>query len=39
MALNEVFISKKSNEINAIKELFDLIDIKDNVITIDTIGT
>lgn len=39
VALNEVFISKKSNEINAIKELFDLIDIKDNVITIDAIGT
>ena len=33
VALNEVFISKKSNEINAIKELFDLIDIKYNVIT------
>lgn len=39
LALNEVFISKKSNEINAIKELFELIDIKDNVITIDAIGT
>lgn len=39
VALNEVFISKKSNEINAIKELFDLIDIQDNVVTIDAIGT
>lgn len=39
VALNEVFISKKSNEVNAIKELFDLIDIKYNVITIDAIGT
>ena len=28
VALDEVFVSKKSNEINAIKELFDLIDIK-----------
>lgn len=28
VTLDEVFVSKKSNEINAIMELFDLIDIK-----------
>ena len=39
VALDEVFVSKKSNEINAIKELFDLIDIKGQTVTIDAIGT
>ena len=37
--LNEVFISKKSNEINAIKELLTSLDIKAITITIDAIGT
>lgn len=39
VALDGVFISKKSIEINAIKELFDLIDIKGQTVTIDAIGT
>ena len=39
VTLDEVFVSKKSNEINAIKELFDLIDIKGQTVTIDAIGT
>lgn len=38
-SIDEVFISKKSNEINAIKDLLQLIDIKDSVVTIDAIGT
>lgn len=39
VTLDQVFISDKSNEINAIKELLDLIDINDSVVTIDAIGT
>lgn len=39
VTLDQVFISKKSNEINAIKELLDLIDINGSVVTIDAIGT
>lgn len=39
LSLDQVFISKKSNEINAIKELFKLIEINDSIITIDAIGT
>lgn len=38
-SFNQVYISQKSNEINAIKELLDLIDLKGNVVTIDAIGT
>lgn len=38
-SLEEVFVSNKSNEINAIKSLLQLIDIKDTVVTIDAIGT
>lgn len=37
--LDQVFISNKSNETNAIKELLELIDIEGSVITIDAIGT
>lgn len=39
VTLDQVFISNKSNEINAIKELLDLIDIEGSIITIDAIGT
>ena len=38
-SLNQVFISKKSNEINAVKELLDVIDVEGNILTIDAIGT
>ena len=37
--LDQVFISNKSNEINAIKDLLELIDIEGSIITIDAIGT
>ena len=38
-SFNQVYISQKSNEINAIKKLLDLIDLEGNVVTIDAIGT
>ena len=38
-SLDQVFISKKSNEVNAIKELLALIDIEGATVTIDAIGT
>lgn len=38
-SFNQVYISQKSNEINAIKNLLDLIDLEGNVVTIDAIGT
>lgn len=37
--ISQVFISNKTNEINSIKELLELLDIKGSVITIDAIGT
>ena len=39
VTLDQVFISKKTNEISAIKKLLDLIDIEGSVVTIDAIGT
>ena len=38
-SLDQVFISKKSNEVNAIKELLSLIDIEGATVTIDAMGT
>lgn len=39
LSIGQVQIGDKSNEITAIPELLDLIDIKDSIITIDAIGT
>ncbi len=39
LILGQVKTSEKSNEITAIPELLDLINIKDNIITIDAMGT
>ena len=38
-SLAQVYISTKSNESNAIKEILKAIDLRDTVITIDAIGT
>jgi len=38
-SLAQVYISTKSNEINAIKEILKALDLRDTVITIDAIGT
>ena len=38
-SLDQVFISKKSNEVNAIKELLALINIEGATVTIDAMGT
>ena len=38
-SLAQVYISTKSNEINAIREILKALDLRDTVITIDTIGT
>lgn len=38
-SLAQVYISTKSNEINAIKEILKALDLRDSVITIDAIGT
>lgn len=38
-SLAQVYISTKSNEINAIKELLAAIDLQDSIVTIDAIGT
>ena len=39
ISVGQVKVDDKSNEITAIPELLDLIDIKDKIITIDAIGT
>lgn len=39
LSIGQVKVDDKSNEITAIPELLDLIDIKDAIITIDAIGT
>lgn len=39
LSMGQVKVDDKSNEITAIPELLDLIDIKDAIITIDAIGT
>lgn len=39
ISVGQVKVDDKSNKITAIPELLDLIDIKDKIITIDTIGT
>ena len=39
LALGQVAVNEKSNEIEAIPHLLDLLDIKNTVITIDAIGT
>ena len=39
ISIGQVKVDDKSNEINAIPELLDLIDIKGKIITIDAIGT
>ena len=39
ISIGQVKVSDKSNEITAIPELLDLINIKDAIITIDSIGT
>lgn len=39
ISIEQVKVDDKSNEIIAIPELLDLIDINDKIITIDTIGT
>ena len=39
LSIGEIKIDDKSNEITAISELLDLIDIKGKVVTIDAIGT
>ena len=38
-SLAQVYISTKSNEINAIREILKALDLRDSVITIDAIGT
>lgn len=38
-SLAQVYISGKSNEINALKDILNVLDLKDAVITIDAIGT
>lgn len=38
-SFSQVNISRKSNEINAIRQLLDLLDLKGNTVTIDAIGT
>ena len=39
MVLGQVKVNEKSNEITAIPELIDLLDITDSIITIDAMGT
>lgn len=39
LALGQVAVEEKSNEIEAIEHLLDLLDVKDSVITIDAAGT
>lgn len=38
-SLAQVYISGKSNEINALKDILKVLDLKDAVVTIDAIGT
>jgi len=39
ISIGQVKVDDKSNEINAIPDLLDLLDIEDSIITIDAIGT
>ena len=39
LSIGQVKVDDKSNEITAIPELLDLIDVKGKIITIDAIGT